>query len=343
MCRIIRVYILYYDHNRPKRETCDTAVKLSLLPKWKIQLSDVSPQLYGRAIRHENVRVYTNVPQAKVRSVGKKYIEINGVNIYGVNIRKRSRGVPQFTRVNEKPRISAGFWKILASGISRFHSRAYIDYRWEDGRVLVTASCVAFSSPDSLSSCKARVSPGIRSLKKQLSDWARCQRDIGGIYFTKKWRAETLQPGSEFDNFKPPLKSGIFNCISWLNSSFFRGDDRIFMKEGVKTYLMAPSRLIFFLSSHLWSVPSSLSCCWRLPHARSFNLDHLASYIASSRQGFYSYLSSNSVGARFERGRKAGAREGEFCCCCVEHMGPYVFLNVVGSFFISGRNRSICR
>jgi hypothetical protein len=38
-----------------------------------------------------------------------------------------------------------------------------------------------------------------------------------------KWRAETPQPGLEFDNFKPRLKSGIFKCISWLNGSFFGG------------------------------------------------------------------------------------------------------------------------
>jgi hypothetical protein len=40
--------------------------------------------------------------------------------------------------------------------------------------------------------------------------------------------------------FKPRLESGIFKCISWLNGSVFGGDDRGFLKEGVKTYLMAP-------------------------------------------------------------------------------------------------------
>ncbi len=76
-------------------------------------------------------------------------------------------------------------------------------------------------------------------LKKHLSEWARCQKAIGGIYFTKKWRAETLHPGLEFDNFKPRLKSSIFKFISWLNGSFFGGDDRGFLKEGVKSYQMA--------------------------------------------------------------------------------------------------------
>jgi hypothetical protein len=46
----------------------------------------------------------------------------------------------------------------------------------------------------------------------------------GGIYFTKKRRAETLQPGLEFDNFKPQLNSGIFKCICWLNGSLWSGD-----------------------------------------------------------------------------------------------------------------------
>jgi hypothetical protein len=49
-----------------------------------------------------------------------------------------------------------------------------------------------------------------------------------------------LQPGLEFDNFKPRLESGIFKCISGLNSSFFLGDNQGFLEQGVKTYLMAP-------------------------------------------------------------------------------------------------------
>jgi hypothetical protein len=80
-----------------------------------------------------------------------------------------------------------------------------------------------------------------KKLKKHLSEWAWCQKAIGGFYFTKKWRAETLQPGLEFDNFKPRLKSGIFKCISWLQGSIFGRDDRCFLKGRVRTYLMAPT------------------------------------------------------------------------------------------------------
>ncbi len=82
-----------------------------------------------------------------------------------------------------------------------------IDYRFEDGRSPVSASCLTISNPNLLSSSETGVNPGLRSWKKHLSDWARCQKAVGGIYLTKKRRAETLQPGSEFDNFKPRLKS----------------------------------------------------------------------------------------------------------------------------------------
>jgi WD40 repeat protein len=56
---------------------------------------------------------------------------------------------------------------------------------------------------------------------KHSSDWARCQKAVGGICFTKKWKAETLQPGLDFDIFKPRLQSCILKCISWLTVSFF--------------------------------------------------------------------------------------------------------------------------
>jgi hypothetical protein len=42
---------------------------------------------------------------------------------------------------------------------------------------------------------------------------------------------ETPQPGLECDNFKSRLKRGNFKCMSWLNGSFFEGDDLGFLKE----------------------------------------------------------------------------------------------------------------
>ncbi len=78
-----------------------------------------------------------------------------------------------------------------------------IDYRCEDGRFLVSASCVTFSNPISLSTSETEVFFfRNEKLKKHLSDWAQCQKAVGGIYITKKWRAETQQPGLEFDSFK---------------------------------------------------------------------------------------------------------------------------------------------
>jgi hypothetical protein len=65
------------------------------------------------------------------------------------------------------------------------------------------------------------VNPDMRSWKKHSSEWARCQKAIGGIYYTKEWRAETLQPGLEFDNFKPQLESSVFKCIIWPSGLFF--------------------------------------------------------------------------------------------------------------------------
>ncbi len=109
--------------------------------------------------------------------------------------------------------------------------------------------------------------PWNKKLKKHLSDWARCQKAIDGSYFTKKWRAETLQPGLEFDSIKPRLKSGIFKCISWLNSSFLGGDDRGLLKEGVKTFQMAQCRVLtrrpsFFLHIYsLWTKKALLGMC----------------------------------------------------------------------------------
>ncbi len=56
-----------------------------------------------------------------------------------------------------------------------------IDYKREDERLPVSASCVTISNPDSLSSSETGVNPGIKSEKKPLSDRARCQTAIGGI------------------------------------------------------------------------------------------------------------------------------------------------------------------
>jgi hypothetical protein len=49
----------------------------------------------------------------------------------------------------------------------------HIDYRCEDGRFPVSASCVTISNPDSLSSSGKGVNPGMRSWKKKTLIWMR--------------------------------------------------------------------------------------------------------------------------------------------------------------------------
>ncbi len=80
-----------------------------------------------------------------------------------------------------------------------------------------------------------------------------------GVDFTKKWRAETLQHGLEFDNFKQQLESGIFKRISWLNGSFFGVDDRGISKEGWVQDISTSTNVAFWLAfclciCDLWSI-----------------------------------------------------------------------------------------
>ncbi len=117
---------------------------------------------------------------------------------------------------------------------------------------------MTISNPDSLSSRETGVNPEIRSWKKKHStEWAQCQEAIGGIYFTKKWRAETLQPGSEFDGFEPRLKSGIFKCTSWVKGSFFWEWIGVFWKKESGPIEWHQRRLVFCSHVHsagIWTV-----------------------------------------------------------------------------------------
>ncbi len=94
-------------------------------------------------------------------------------------------------------------------------------------------------------------------LKKHLSEWARRQKLIGGIYFTKKWRAETLRPGLELDNFKPQLKVVSSSASPGWTVFVLGGGERGFLKALVNIYEIAPMyvasslAIIFILSSHL--------------------------------------------------------------------------------------------
>ncbi len=129
---------------------------------------------------------------------------------------------------------------------------------------MVIYLCPRFKWQFQTLTCFPAVKPGLvlereaEKKKKHSSDWARFQKAMGGIYFPKNWRAEILQPGLEFDNFKPWLQIVIFNCISWMNGSFFGGDDRGFLKEAVKTYLVAP----LSNSPILFSIFTSVVYAW---------------------------------------------------------------------------------
>jgi hypothetical protein len=63
---------------------------------------------------------------------------------------------------------------------------------------------------------------------------------MGGIYFTEKSETKGLQSSLEVANFKPHLKSGIFNCISWIYDPIFGGDKGLLVDEGVKPNPKSP-------------------------------------------------------------------------------------------------------
>jgi hypothetical protein len=69
-----------------------------------------------------------------------------------------------------------------------------IDYRCADGRFLMSPRGMAVSNTRYLSSSETRVNAGIRAWKLHLSESTSCQESVGGICFTNKWRAATLQP-----------------------------------------------------------------------------------------------------------------------------------------------------
>jgi hypothetical protein len=88
----------------------------------------------------------------------------------------------------------------------------------KDGRFSVSVGWVTISNPDLLSSCETGVNSGMRSWKKHLSEWALCQKAIGGICFKEKRKAGTLQSGSECNNFKPRLKTiSSIASPSWMD------------------------------------------------------------------------------------------------------------------------------
>jgi hypothetical protein len=74
--------------------------------------------------------------------------------------------------------------------------------------------------PASLSSIETGVNPRTRSVSTEVIELDFRKPLVVSISH-KSEELGLLQPGLEFDNFKPLLKSGSFKCISWLNGSFF--------------------------------------------------------------------------------------------------------------------------
>jgi hypothetical protein len=99
-------------------------------------------------------------------------------------------------------------------------SSSTLDYRGENGLFLVTASYVTISKPKFAFQRWNGALCRDKKLKKYLSRWARCEKGVGGISFTNKWKAEILQRGLQLDNFKLSF-NGFFKRITWLKHSFF--------------------------------------------------------------------------------------------------------------------------
>ncbi len=118
---------------------------------------------------------------------------------------------------------------ILVSGI---HMVRTIDYRCDNGRFPVSVSWLSSPKPTLLSSSEPQVKLGIGSQEKRLSESAQCQQAIGGIYFTETWRPEALLGGLEIGKSQPRSKVCNFECMSWLNGSFFGGKHQGVLKEG---------------------------------------------------------------------------------------------------------------
>ncbi len=124
-----------------------------------------------------------------------------------------------------------------------------IDYRREDGRFLVSKSCVRILNPDSLSSSETGVNYRMRSCKMDLSQWAWYQEDIGGNCSTKPCRAETPQSPLVFDNLKPWHKNVIFKSMSWVQwFAFWRWLSR-FSGSGSQLYSKSTQEMIFHILS----------------------------------------------------------------------------------------------
>ncbi len=106
---------------------------------------------------------------------------------------------------------------------------------WRGGSFPVLTCCVTILNPDSLSSSEIR-NGGIRSWEMHLTVWAWCLKAIGGIYLTKKWRAEILQPWFRIWRFQTLAWKRYHQVHLQAERSVSLGDDRSFLKERFESY-----------------------------------------------------------------------------------------------------------
>ncbi len=135
----------------------------------------------------------------------------------------------------DKGTLTASTCMLVGRGLDRDNGVMTLP-KTKDGSFPVSANSAAISNPFLLSSSETGINPGIKSWRKHLSDWDRCKKAIGGVYFTKKWRAETLQPGLEFDDFKPWFKTVSSNASSRWTVRFFLVMIGVFWKREWKPF-----------------------------------------------------------------------------------------------------------
>ncbi len=145
----------------------------------------------------------------------------------------------------------------------------FIDYRCADGRFffffLVSPRGMAAANTRYLSSNETRVNAGKRGWKLHLSESNWCQESVGGICFSNKWRAASLQPLI----FSNHCWNAVFsNASPSLTVRFLGVEHRGFLREGVKAYRMASmsplnSPTFFVYTSVVYGLIHSLwvDCC----------------------------------------------------------------------------------
>ncbi len=149
------------------------------------------------------------------------------------------------------------------------------EYRCADGRFLMSPRGMAVSNSSIyLSSSGTRVNADIRGWKLHLSESTWCQESVGGICFTNKWRAASLQPPTFSNNCYNAVFS---NASLGLTVRFLGVNIRIFWKwesrpiDEWRQCRLSTRQLFFCLHIYnLWYPKSMLWCvCELSPYVAS--------------------------------------------------------------------------